>query len=198
MVAIRTRNNLRDRLGNLATSPMDRLHHPTTSGDYFVRSPLYRSDTLALQGNYITTIVKKLILIACASLTLGTLSSCDTVATTAGNILPASTADSIAIGGEKAYEGAFNLFDIFDHLEHDQRAALAKVSPEIHEYAQVMRRNGRVWVLQVQELTDAFEANPSAANKANMAQAVSVVNTAVTKVKTYMSQAEAAGVKGGS
>jgi hypothetical protein len=100
--------------------------------------------------------------------------------------------DPVVVNSEKTTQVAFDVFDAFVTLEHNNRAQLAAVSPEIHKYAEVIRRNGLTWLGTARSLTKAYKTNRTPENKASLLTAVSVLTTAIAESQKYIAQANRA------
>jgi hypothetical protein len=101
--------------------------------------------------------------------------------------LPGS--DPVVVNSEKTTQVAFDVFDAFVTLEYNNRAQLAAVSPEIHKYAEVIRRNGLTWLGTARSLTKAYKTSRTPENKASLLTAVSVLQTAIAEAQKYIAQA---------
>jgi hypothetical protein len=81
-------------------------------------------------------------------------------------------ADPVVVNAERTTALAADTFDTFLHVEYNNRAQLAAISPAIHTYAEVLRRNGQTWLQTARALTKTYEANRTAQNKASLQTAV--------------------------
>lgn len=76
-------------------------------------------------------------------------------------------------------------FDTFLHLEAINRDALLKVDPNIHKYAEYLRKNAPLWLQRADALKNAYRANSSDANLINLTAATAVISQAITMSNTY-------------
>lgn len=100
--------------------------------------------------------------------------------------------DQIILRAEQAAQTARATFTLFVHLERDNEALLKTVNPQIHIYANTIRRNGLNWVTALRNATDTFEANRTADNQAYLGTWLATVNNALDQVNKYMATAKGA------
>ncbi len=97
-------------------------------------------------------------------------------------------ADSVVVNAERTTALAVDTFDSFLQFEYSNRAQLAAVSPGIHTYAEVIRRNGQQWLMSARTLTRAYKEHRTAENKANLETAIAVLQTAITQAQMYLAK----------
>ena len=102
-----------------------------------------------------------------------------------------SCATDPVVNAEKTTAVANDTFDAFVHLERNNEAYLKTVSPQIHNYANIVRRNGVQWLQSARALTIAYENNRTSQNKANLDTALAVLNTAIVQSQQYIVQINA-------
>jgi hypothetical protein len=140
--------------------------------------------------------MKQLATILLAAVALS-FSGCDTLskayqAATTGYNLSASgqtgvvNDDAIVVNTEKALKIALGTFDTFLHVEYDNRAALANVSPKIHEWAETVRRNGKNWIKSAELAKDTYKRNRTPENHANLLTAYKTLKTAIDQSQKYI------------
>lgn len=96
--------------------------------------------------------------------------------------------DAIVVNTEKTLAIALSTFDVFLHLEYDNRAALEKVSPKIHALAENIRRNGKNWIKSAETAKNAYKRNRTAQNYANLTTAYKTLKTAIAESQKYIGQ----------
>lgn len=101
-------------------------------------------------------------------------------------------ADPVVVNAERTTALAKDTFDTLLHVEFDNRAALGQVSPEIHRYAEVVRRNGTNWLQSARVLTQSYKLNRTPENKASLQTAIAVLQTAMTESNKYLAQSSTA------
>jgi hypothetical protein len=101
-------------------------------------------------------------------------------------------ADPVVVNAERTTALAVDTFDTFLHLEYNNRAQLAAISPEIHKYAETIRRNGQTWLQTARTLTQAYKTNGTAQNKASLETAIAVLAAAISDSQKYIAQAQSA------
>lgn len=140
--------------------------------------------------------MKKLALIAVATLAL---SGCETIsatykAATTGYNLSASgqtgvvNDDHIVVRTEQALNIALDTFNIFLKIERDNQVGLEKVSPEIHKFAENVRRNGKNWIKSAQRAKNVYSQNRTAENHANLITAYKTLKTAIAESQSYINK----------
>ncbi len=102
------------------------------------------------------------------------------------------TADQIILRAEQTAQTARLSFDTFVHLERDNEALLKKLNPAIHDYANVIRRNGLNWVDSLRAATRTFEATRNSQNQATLNTWLTTVTAALTQTNQYIIQAKSA------
>jgi hypothetical protein len=100
-----------------------------------------------------------------------------------------TSGDPVVVNAEKTTALATDSFDSFLKFEYDNRAALQKASPQIKAYADVIRKNGQMWLQSARIMTRAYKNNRSADNKANLQTALAVITNAITQIQQYTSSA---------
>lgn len=135
-----------------------------------------------------------LILTACIPLSL---SGCDTIkavytAGTTGVSMSASgnpgvvRDDKILIHTEQVLAISLDTFDTFLKIERDNQTQFDKVSPEIHKFAENIRRNGKNWIKSAEKAHDAYQNNRSDKNYVTLATAYSVLQAAIAESQKYI------------
>ncbi len=86
--------------------------------------------------------------------------------------------------------------DSFVHLERANGAIIKQVSPgaykPIHNYSNMVRRNGQQWLNTAIALIDAYSASKSDASKSQMDNAIAVLTAAAAQSANYVTEINAA------
>lgn len=96
--------------------------------------------------------------------------------------------DQLVIKSEQLLVISLDTFDTFLKIERSNQQILSKISPEIHAYAETVRRNGKNWIKSLELAHDAYKNNRSANNHATLLTAFKTVQTAVKESQKYISQ----------
>lgn len=102
------------------------------------------------------------------------------------------TADQVILRAEQTAQTARLTMDTFVHLERDNEALLKQVNPQIHQYANTIRRNGLNWVDSLRAATKAFKANRTPENEATVNTWLTTLITATTQMNQYIAQSRQA------
>lgn len=109
---------------------------------------------------------------------------------TTGVVSKQEAADQILLRSEQTTETAFETFNLFVHLEKNNEAALKIFNPEIHKYAEKVRRNGRAWIQSVLKAHDAFKASRTTENEASLSTYLITLNAGLSEVQKYLDQSK--------
>lgn len=107
------------------------------------------------------------------------LSSCASVKT--GN-------DPVLVRAESVTATAFDTFDSFLKLERNQESYVKANAPQVHQFANSLRRNAADWLKTARITTEAYRTNRTDENRANLNTAIAVVQAALSQVTVYTSQ----------
>lgn len=94
--------------------------------------------------------------------------------------------DKILIHTEQALAIALDTFDTFLKIERANRIEFDKVSPEIHKFAENIRRNGKNWIKSAEHAHDVYRDSRTSQNYANLATAAQTLKVAVTEAQKYI------------
>ena len=97
-------------------------------------------------------------------------------------------ADPIVVNAERTEKLAFDTVDSFLQFEKTNQTAIKQSAPDVHKYAETLRRNFPMWMFTARSLTNAYKANRTDQNKASLLTAVAVLTTAQIQVQQYISQ----------
>lgn len=135
--------------------------------------------------------MKKLTLLLLAVLALN-FSACSVITptpdTTPGAVAT-STHDAIVINSEKTLRVSKDTFDLFLRLEDDNRAEFALVSPEIHKFANKLRREAPGWLKQANKFKNIYKHSGPTADPTTLQNSLVVLSDATTKAQQYINQA---------
>jgi uncharacterized protein YceK len=156
--------------------------------------PALRSGSRITRGCELPAVKKLIILLVALILPF---SGCSTVskvykASTTGVSLSASKApgivrdDKILIYTEQALSVALDTFDTFLKLERANEDGLRKVSPEIHVYAEKVRKNGKGWIKSAEKAHDTYRDNRTDQNYATLITAYRTLQTAIQESRKYL------------
>jgi hypothetical protein len=94
--------------------------------------------------------------------------------------------DPVVINAEKTLLIARDTFTLYVHLEKDNQAVLAKLSPQFHQYAEILRRNGIKWLRTADATKEAYKNNRTGESKANLVTALATVSEALNQTQQYI------------
>ncbi len=94
--------------------------------------------------------------------------------------------DKTLIAAQIAERTGNDTFDAFVHLDRANEVWLKANAPEIHKYANVIRRNGDAWVNSAIAASKAYAANRTPQGKANLDTALAVLNAAIAQSTQYI------------
>lgn len=95
-------------------------------------------------------------------------------------------ADPVVVNAERVTAIALDVMDSFLKFEHQNRATLERISPDIHKVAENIRRNGKKWLESARALTVAYKANRSDENKFQLMTAIAVLESAIAESHKYI------------
>lgn len=94
--------------------------------------------------------------------------------------------DKILIHTEQALAISLDTFNTFLKIERANKTEFDKVSPEIHKFAENIRRNGKGWIKSAEKAHDAYRDNRTSQNYANLVTAYNVLKTAIAESQKYI------------
>lgn len=104
--------------------------------------------------------------------------------------LTTDATDQVILRAEQTAQSARLTFDTLIHLERDNEAMLKEASPQIHEYANKLRRHGLDWVTSLRDATKTFKANRTPENQANISTWIATLSEAINEAQGYISTAK--------
>ncbi len=103
-------------------------------------------------------------------------------------------ADPVVVRAEQSAQIATDTFDVFLKFEYENSDLLKKITPEFHKAAELIRRNGKGWILTLRNVTKSYKQNRTPENKANVATALATVDRALQEVQTWLVGAQQASI----
>lgn len=94
--------------------------------------------------------------------------------------------DQIVVRTEQLLNISLDTFDTFLKIERDNEAGLKKVSPQIHVFAENVRRNGKKWIKSAQAAKNAYRDNRTDQNRANLTTAYKTLQEAIKQSQQYI------------
>lgn len=94
--------------------------------------------------------------------------------------------DKILIHTEQVLAISLDTFDTFLKIERKNQATFDKVSPEIHRFAENIRKNGKGWIKSAEKAHDAYRNNRTDQNYANLSTAYQTLKVAITEAQKYI------------
>lgn len=104
--------------------------------------------------------------------------------------LSEQSTDQIILRAEQTAETAKLTFNTLVHLERDNEALLKQVNPNIHLWANNLRRNGIDWIQSLRTATKDFKVNRNTANQATLNTALLTLTNAINETNKYITQAK--------
>lgn len=97
--------------------------------------------------------------------------------------LSAQVSSNVVIAAEKSLKTAKDSIDLFLHLEYDNRELVKKNFPEVHNVAEMLRRNAPKALDDANKAKNTFKHNRNAENQASLMTAWAVVTEYVAKAQ---------------
>jgi len=97
--------------------------------------------------------------------------------------------DPVVVNAERTTAVARDSFDSFLQYEYNNKTTLQNLNPNIHKFANKIRKNGVEWLQSARSMTQAYKYNRNDQNKANLQTAVAVLQEAVNQIRQYMTEA---------
>lgn len=96
--------------------------------------------------------------------------------------------DSVLLKAEQYTRNAYDLMNTFATWEYQYRPILPV---EVSRAADVMRKNGRKWIDSMIAARDAYEGDPTSANRDKLDTALRLIDTALAQAAIYMADNQA-------
>jgi predicted outer membrane protein len=93
--------------------------------------------------------------------------------------------DPVVVRAETTSTSAHDTFDSFLQLEYNNKAYVKENLPEVHKFAENLRKNRQKWETSLRDSTKAYKQNRDANNKANLDTAIAVLNDALRQIPIY-------------
>lgn len=100
------------------------------------------------------------------------------------------TADQVILRAEQTAETAKTTLNLFVHVERDNEVALRQINPQIHVFAEKVRRNGIAWIQSLRESTKTFKASRTPENQASLQTWLDTLNSALRQANQYLQQSK--------
>jgi len=101
-------------------------------------------------------------------------------------ILPGN--DPVLVNAERTTALAYTSFDSFFALERNQDAFVKANLPQVHKFANDLRRNAPQYLASARSATEAYRLNRSAENKATLDTLIAVLTNAMAQIGTYTAE----------
>lgn len=98
-------------------------------------------------------------------------------------------ANALIVQAERTQKIALATFDAFLRFEFENRASLERVSPDIHKFAEQIRRDGKKWIESAHLLTQTYKANRTEENKFSLMTGLAVLEAALADSRKYIATA---------
>jgi hypothetical protein len=112
-----------------------------------------------------------------------TFNSCVSTAPTSMSV---AATDQVILRAEQTAQTARLTFHTFVTLERNNEAVLKQFNPQIHLYANTIRRNGLNWVDSLRAATMTFKDKRTPENQANLSTWISTLTNAVAETNKYI------------
>lgn len=109
----------------------------------------------------------------------------------AGNTTPAlsaSTSSSIVVASEKTLRVSKDTIDLFLHLEYDNKALVKANFPQVHAFAETLRKQAPDALIAANNAKNAFKHNRNASNQASLMTAVATVSELAAQSQQYINK----------
>lgn len=108
-------------------------------------------------------------------------------------VLPGN--DPVVVRAQQTEQIAFTTFDTYVHIEDKYRATLWNASHDFKMVADKIRTDAPAWFKSFDAVLDAYKANRSQQNKANLAAGLATLEQAVIEAQGYLVRATQEGAK---
>lgn len=95
--------------------------------------------------------------------------------------------DAVLFRAEQAIVETKDAMDTFLKWEHQNQAILA-THPEIKQYADVVRVDGRVWLESAIALRNTYKANPTKETGAQLQTSLALLRTMLAEIATHLAR----------
>lgn len=95
-------------------------------------------------------------------------------------------ADTLVVTCEKVRATALDTFDAIMQWEYANREALQRINPQIHEFAENIRRNGRAWLDDLTALKRSYQDARTPDNASRLNAALAALNSAIASASRYL------------
>lgn len=98
--------------------------------------------------------------------------------------------DAVLFRAEQAIVETKDAMDTFLKWEHQNQAVLAAY-PEIKQYADVVRVDGRVWLESAIALRNTYKANPNDETRGKLQTSLALLRTMLAEIATHLARHKA-------
>ncbi len=107
---------------------------------------------------------------------------------TTGNLLTSSVTPqaSVVVNAEKTLRVSKDTFDLFLKLEYQNQALVKAKWPQIHQFAEYIRRNAPTWLITANNAKNAYKHGNG--NLQALMSAIDTLTSNSTQAQTYISQ----------
>lgn len=109
------------------------------------------------------------------------------------SILPGN--DPVVVRAQQTEQIAFTTFDTYVHIEDKYRSTLWAVSHDFKRVADKIRIGAPGWFKSFDAVLDAYKANRTSDNKANLAAGLAALEQSVIEAQSYLARAVEEGAK---
>lgn len=97
-----------------------------------------------------------------------------------------TTGDPIVVNAEKTLRLAKDTLDLFVKLEYQNQAVVKAKFPQVHEFAEKVRREAPAMLKTADDIKNAYKAHRNDAIAAQLAAAIAAISQVAAQAQTYM------------
>lgn len=94
--------------------------------------------------------------------------------------------ESVVVNAEKTLRVSKDTFDLFLRIEKDNQALVKSKMPQVHTFAEYLRKNAPTWLITANNLKNDYKHGRG--NLQALLDAISVLNTNTNKANTYINK----------
>jgi len=99
---------------------------------------------------------------------------------------PIAPSESVVVKAEQTLRISKDTFDIFLRLEKDNHSTVVENAPQIHQFAEYLRRNAPNWLIQANDLKNKYKHGEG--NLQALLTAIENLTANTNQAKTYINQ----------
>ncbi len=132
--------------------------------------------------------MKRILVSLCLSVALITAPVAFVGCGTTGNLLTTSVTPqaSVVVNAEKTLRVSKDTFDLFLKLEYQNQALVKTKYPQIHQFAEYIRKNAPTWLITANNAKNAYKHGNG--NLQALMAAIDTLTTNQTQAQTYVTQ----------